>query len=106
MRTFLWANEHLGFTEYQFFVAHADNVDDARLFIKNQLKLDLAARIKKLYDEEKDLSLKSLEYQKLFQSWVDDAKKDFVNNISSIDKHEPSHVITAGIGMCIDHGNE
>jgi len=102
MRTFIWANTHIDFTEYQFFVAHADNVDDARIFIKNQLQLDHESRINRLNQRKENGEL----VDKLYEDFKNDAKIEYSLLISSIDKHDPSHVISGGMGMSIYHANE
>ena len=99
MRTFIWANENFPFTEYQFFVAHAEDVEEARQFIKNQLQCDLKSRI----DNLQECKEKGMCYN--FEYFVKDAKKEYEQNISSIDKYEPSHIISAGMGICIHHAN-
>jgi hypothetical protein len=101
MKTFIWAADCLNFTEYQFFVAHADNLDDARVFIKNQLQCDHESRIHRLNERKENGEL----VDKLYEDFKNDAKLEYSLLVSSIDKHDPSHVISAGMGMCIHHAN-
>lgn len=102
MRTFIWAATWLDFTEYQFFVAHADNIDDARVLIKNQLQCNLESRINRLNERKENGEL----VDKHYEDFKNDAIKDYEHNISSIDKHDCSHIISAGMGICIKHANE
>lgn len=102
MKTFIWADDTLNFTEYQFFVAQADNVDEARQFIKNQLQCDHETRIQRLNERKENGEL----VDKLYEDFKNDAKKDYEHIISSIYKHDPSHIISTGVGMCIHHANE
>lgn len=102
MRTFIWANSHIPFSEYQFFVAQADNVDEARVFIKNQLQCDYEALILRLNEMKENGEL----VDKLYEDFINDAKVEYSLLESSIDKHNPSHIISTGMGMCIHHANE
>ena len=107
MRTFIWADHNCPFSEYEFFVAHADNLEDARVFIKNQLKFDLEAQVNELHDEKEKSEYKNdSEYLKNFERWLDNRKEEYEQNVSSIDKYEPSHIVNAGMGMHIHHANE
>lgn len=99
MKTFIWADHDHPFSEYQFFVAHAEDVEEARQFIKNQLQYDLKAQIDNLQENKEKGTCYDFEY------WVKHAKEEYEQNISSIDKYEPSHIISGGMGMCIEHSN-
>jgi len=101
MKTFIWADHHLNFTEYDFFVAHADNIDDARAFIKNQLQCELESHIHRLNERKENGELND----KLYEDFKNDAKKEYEHNISSIGNHDCSHIISAGMGVCIHHAN-
>lgn len=106
MKTFIWADHNEPFSEYQFFVAHAEDVDGARAVIKNQLRCDYEAKVKELHDEKEEHPYRdSSEYLIMFKGWLDDAKEEYERNTSSIDKHEPTHIISAGMGMRIYHAN-
>ena len=100
MKTFIWADHDYPFSEYQFFVAQSDNVDEARLLIKNQLQYDLKAQIDNLQESTYEEGTK---YD--FVYWVKYVKEKYEQNISSIDKYEPSHIISGGMGICIEHSN-
>jgi hypothetical protein len=102
MRTFIWADTHIYFTECQFFVAQADNVDEARRLLKNQLQCRVDSVIKELEQEKADGVINIWDYERQSKS----VKRHFDNEIELINRYEPSHIIGAGMAMRILHGNE
>jgi chromosome segregation and condensation protein ScpB len=103
MRTFIWADENLFFTDYQFFIAHADNLDEARLLLKHQLELDLEARIKKVNEQVQDLYEKDLNIHRNQELWLNYIKKEHERIISSIFKTEPTHILSSGMAVRIHY---
>lgn len=97
MKTFIWADNYYRFSEYQFYVAQAENVDEARKLLKKQLQSDHLAEIKKIYD---DIKL-SEPLERCIKSEIE----DYTEIIIGIYQNEPSHIITDNVAMCIEHAN-
>ena len=102
MRTFLWAADWLDFTSEEIFVAQADNVDDARQLVKNQLQCRVDSRIKELDQHKVDGVIGNTDYERLVES----SKRDFANVIVCIYRYEPSHIISGGMATRINHSNQ
>lgn len=102
MRTFIWAADWLDFTSEEMFVAQADNVDDARRLVKNQLQCTLDSRIKDLDEVKANGVIGNGDYERCVES----AKRDFANVIVCIYRYEPSHIISGGMAARIQHSNQ
>lgn len=106
MKTFIWADHELSFTSDHFFVAQAENVAEARLLIKNQLKSDYECKIKQVDELKIKAEYRNdLQHQKHIENWLSSRKNDYEQDIASIDKYEPTHIISADMGMRIYHAN-
>ena len=102
MRTFIWAADWLDFTSEEIFVAQADNLDDARQLVKNQLQCKVDSRIKELDEVKANGVIGNTDYKRLVES----AKRDFAIVIVCIYRYEPSHIISGGMAARIKHSNQ
>jgi hypothetical protein len=96
MRTYIWADTNLDICNNEIYVAHADNVDDARKLIKNQLESEL--------EFKKEYILKA--NSRYADAILANLRIDFDFVIYNIFRYEPSHIIGELMAARILHTNE
>jgi hypothetical protein len=105
MKTFVWANTWVDSFEYEFVIAMADTVEEARQVVKNQIQADIANEISiALLEVEKGIT--PLEGIMGIKERIKQIETEWLQIIEDVIKHEPSHIISNRMAMVIPHGNE